>query len=295
MNESIQRQVNFIDSRAHRKLRRELTEQEWSAVAAEIQSPDLTYIERYTRRLERFLEMETPVLLEDTQIQLIRTIIAFPDIYAPGEMDEIKKSHFVHEKGKVCNIACDYGTVLAEGLEGRRARLLNGIESATAEQKEYATYVERTINATEAFADRYADLEDASGMTEHAAMLRRVVRTGAKTLAEAMQLFRVLHFVLWATDAYHCTVGRFDQYMYPFYKADIDAGRLTDEEALVLVEDFFLSFNRDSDLYYSLMWGDNGQSLVLGGCKADGSCAVNPLTYMAIQASLDRSFFLLFS
>ena len=105
MNESIQRQVNFIDSREHRKVRRELTPQEWSAVAAEIQSPDLSYIERYTRRLERFLEMETPVLLEDTRIQLIRTIIAFPDIYAPGEMDEIKKAHFVHEKGKVCNIA----------------------------------------------------------------------------------------------------------------------------------------------------------------------------------------------
>lgn len=286
MTNSIQHQLDFINSRAHRKLRRELTKQEWAAVTAEIQSPDLPYIERYTRRLERFLEMETPVLLADTKIQLIRTIIAFPDIYAPGEMDKIKQNHFVHEKGKVCNIACDYSTVLTEGLEGRRARLLNGIENATSEQKEYAAYVERTINATEAFADRYADLEDSNGMAEHAAMLRRVIRNGAKTLAEAMQLFRVLHFVLWTSDAYHCTVGRFDQYMYPFYKADIDAGRLTDEEALELVEDFFLSFNRDSDLYYSLMWGDNGQSLVLGGCKPDGSCAVNPLTYMAIQACL---------
>ena len=286
MTERLERQLEFIDTREHRKLRRELTKEEWESIASRIQDRALPVIERYTRRLELFLETETPVLLEDTQIQFIRTLVDFPDIYAPGEMDEIKKSHWVHEKGKVCNIACDYGTVLAEGLEGRRARLLRGIESASPEQKEYAGYVERTINAAEKFADRYAKLEKESGMGEHGAMLSRVIRFGARTFAEALQLFRMLHFVLWCSGAYHCTVGRFDQYMYPFYRADRDAGRLDGEGALELVEDFFLSFNRDSDLYYSLMWGDNGQSLVLGGCREDGSCAVNELTYMAIEASL---------
>ena len=287
MNEYIQRHLEYLDSRAHRKLRRNLTQEEWNHVAAEIQNPALSYIQRYTRRLELFLQMETPVLLEDTNIQLIRTIIDFPDIYAPGEMDEIRKTHFVHEKGKVCNIACDYGTVLQEGLEGRRARLRSGLESASPEQIEYAGYVERTIDAAIAFADKYAQAEIANGLAAHGEMLHRVVRYGARTLLEAMQLFRVLHFVLWASGAYHCTVGRFDQYMYPFYAKDKAEGILDDAAALNLVEDFFLSFNRDSDLYYSLMWGDNGQSLVLGGCKPDGSCAVNPLTYMAIQASLD--------
>jgi len=32
--------------------------------------------------------------------------------------------------------------------------------------------------------------------------------------------------------------------------------------------------------------GDNGQSMMLGGCKADGSCAVNELTYICLKASL---------
>ena len=186
MNECIQRHLEYLDSRAHRKLRRNLTQEEWNRVAAEIQNPALSYIQRYTRRLELFLQMETPVLLEDTNIQLIRTIIDFPEIYAPGEMDEIQKTHFVHEKGKVCNIACDYGTVLQEGLEGRRARLRSGLESASPEQIEYAGYVERTIDAAIAFADKYAQAEIANGLAAHGEMLHRVVRYGARTLLEAM-------------------------------------------------------------------------------------------------------------
>ena len=270
MNERIRRQLDFMNAREHRKMRRVLSEAEWTSLCEALQDPALPLIERATRRLERFLEMETPVLLADTDIQFLRTLTDFPDIYAPGELDEIRAHHFVHEHGKVCNLACDYETVLREGLEGRRARLLNGLDEATPEQKEYAGYVQRTIDAAERFADRYAALEEEHGQAAQAEALRRSIRTGAQTFAEALQLFRAVHFVLWASGAYHCTVGRFDQYMYPFYAADKAAGRLTDEDALSLIEDFFLSFNRDSDLYPSIMWGDDGQSLMLGGCRRDG-------------------------
>ena len=287
MNNSIQRQLEFIRTREHRKLRRELTAGQWAALSEELQSPSLSYLERTTRRLERFLALEMPVLLPDTRIQGIRTLKQFPDIYAPGEMDAIRQSHFVHENGKVCNIACDYETVLRKGLEGRRARLNSGLAACDDDTKAYAACVGRVIDAVIAFADRYAAFEEASGLSEQAEALRRTIRFGAATLAEAMQLFRMLHMALWCSGSYHNTVGRFDQYMYPYYAADIAAGRLNDEEAQTLVEDFFLSFNRDSDLYYGLQLGDNGQSLMLGGCRRDGSCAVNPLTYMAIRASLN--------
>ena len=286
MNEQVCAYLNWIEAREHRKTRRELSEAETTAVCAEIRDPAKPYIERVTRRLELFLQMETPVWMERARIQGLRTIVDFPDIYAPTEMDEIKKTHFVHEKGKVTNIACDYGTVLAEGLEGRRARLRKGLDAADDAQKSYATYVERTLNAVEAFADRYAALFEANGQPERGAALRRSIRTGAHNMEEALQCFRMLHFCFWAADNYHNTVGRFDQYMYPFYRKDIRDGRLTDEGAQDLLEDFFLSFNVDSDLYYSLQWGDNGQSLMLGGCKADGTCAVNELTYLSLRASL---------
>lgn len=77
-------------------------------------------------------------------------------------------------------------------------------------------------------------------------------------------MFRILHMCLWASNVYHNTIGRFDQYMYPFYEADIQSGRLTEQMALQLLQEFFLSFNRDSDMYTGMQQGDNGQSLMLG-------------------------------
>ena len=281
MKERIQRQLDMIKNREHRKLRRELTEAELAVILPKITDRSISYMERATLRLEMFLDMEKPVLLEDTRIQGMRTIIDFPDIYAEGELDEIRKDHWIHERAKVTNLAWDYGTVLKEGLEGRRARLENGKKS----DPEYVVMTNRTIDAVIKFADKYADEMDRQGKAKDAETLRRIIRYGAETMEEAFQSFRIIHFALWASWCYHNTVGRFDQWIYPFYKNDIEKGILTDETALELIEDFFLSFNRDSDLYWSLAWGDNGQSMMLGGVKRDGTSAVNELTYMCMEAS----------
>lgn len=133
------------------------------------------------------------------------------------------------------------------------------------------------MDAVLAFADR---LEDPA--------LSRAVRKGAKTYREALCLLRLLHFVLWASNTYHNTLGRFDQYMYPYYQADKQAGTLTDEEALHLTKEFFLSCNRDNDLYTGMQLGDNGQSLMLGGCDREGRCAVNELTLLCLRAALEN-------
>ena len=160
------------------------------------------------------------------------------------------KGRYIHEQGRVCNISSDWEGVLRDGLLKRREL---GNEDMRA-----------TVDAVIAYADRYED-----------EALSHAVRYGATGYLNAMQMFRILHFCLWASNVYHNTVGRFDQYMYPYYRADVDAGRLDEETALKLTEEFFLSFNRDSDLYIGMQQGDNGQSMMLGGCKADGSCAVN--------------------
>ena len=100
-------------------------------------------------------------------------------------------------------------------------------------------------------------------------------------------MFRLLHFALWCSFNYHNTVGRFDQYMWPYLRADLQAARLDESEARELVEEFFISFNRDSDLYPGVQQGDNGQSLVLGGVDAQGADAWNLLSDLSLQASLE--------
>lgn len=100
-----------------------------------------------------------------------------------------------------------------------------------------------------------------------------------------MQFLRILHYVLWCEGEYHNGVGRFDQYLYPYLEKDLACGAETERSAFELLEEFFLTFHRDSDLYPGVQQGDNGQSMVLGGCDSDGREASNLLTRMCLRAS----------
>ena len=91
MTENIKRQLEFIKSRKHREYRRYLTKAELDEILPQIYNKNISYMKRATLAIKLFLEYETPVILEDTKIPLLRTLIEFPEIYAPGEMDEIKK------------------------------------------------------------------------------------------------------------------------------------------------------------------------------------------------------------
>ncbi len=239
---------------------KELAPETVKAIEAEIQNPELTLAQRAALRLKLFLEHERIVKNPGERIYAWRTIPSFPDIYAPGERETLQAGKYVHEQGRVCNISSDWEGVLNGGLLPRR--------TLTTPEGQLA------IDAVLAYADRYED-----------EALSRAIRTGARGYLEALNVFRILHFSLWASNVYHNTVGRFDQYMWPFLKSDMEKG-MTEEEALSLTAEFFLSFNRDSDLYIGMQQGDNGQSLMLGGCDKDGHDAVNPLTSICLKASL---------
>ena len=76
--------------------------------------------------------------------------------------------------------------------------------------------------------------------------------------------------------------------MYPYLKADMEKGVYTEETALELLEDFFLSFNKDSDIYVGVQQGDNGQSMMLGGIDEDGNDVYNLLSELCLKASCNN-------
>lgn len=89
-----------------------------------------------------------------------------------------------------------------------------------------------------------------------------------------------------------CGFGRFDQYMYPFYKADLEAGRNTKEEMLEMLECFYLKaceVYEVRDRWYAKsfagypMW----EILVVGGQTPDGKDATNELSYLCLDAAAD--------
>ncbi|MFC1960384.1 pyruvate formate lyase family protein [Chloroflexota bacterium] len=98
-----------------------------------------------------------------------------------------------------------------------------------------------------------------------------------RTFFEAVQLLWLTHEVLiYENHTGSMSLGRLDQYLYPFYEKDIDEGNLTFDEASFYIEALWLKF---SNLV-------NGfQNVTLGGCNADGSYAANDLSVICLRAS----------
>ena len=264
-----QQLYQFIVEKKHHQYRRDFLE--YSNLAAQFQSEGLCPKERMTRRFELLAKLETPVLLEGEKICYLRTVSNIPDCFTEKEWKAIRKQHYIHELGYMSNLSPDYERILKSGLLAVR-------ESAD-------EYGKRVIDAIFDLADRYRNEAEKQGKAELAAILRRVPRYGATSFYEALQFFRILHFSLWLEGNYHNTVGRFDLYMAPYLKADMEKGLYTEESALELLEDFFLSFNKDSDLYPGVQQGDNGQSMVLGGIDANGEEVFGLLSKLCLKAS----------
>jgi len=257
------------------------------AFAAGLASGEVHAVLRASARLAYVLDRERPVIVPGERITLTRTVPTVPEIFTPHEWTALAARHRIHELGKVCNIAPDYTQVIAHGLEPERTAALSALEGCEPEEQDFLTAVIESIDAVLRLIDRYAKEALRVGRPDLAEMLPRVTRSGATTFAEALQVFRVLHFALWASFNYHNTVGRFDLDFWPYLEADLAAGRLDEAEALDLVSEFFLTFNRDSDLYPGVQQGDNGQSMVLGGIDRGGRPIWNLLSELSLQASLE--------
>lgn len=260
---------NYIVNKEHHQYRKEYPE--YANLAEEYSRLKLSPKERMTRRFELLTQLETPVLLPDERICFLRTVKNIPDCFTQGEWEEIKKNHYIHELGYMSNLSPNYEYAISAGL----------LEL----HKNADEYGKRMIDAVLNLSDRYRAEAEKQGKTELAQVLKKVPRYGATSFYEALQFFRILHFTLWTEGNYHNTVGRFDKYMYPYLKADMEKGLYTEETALELLEDFFISFNKDSDLYVGVQQGDNGQSMVLGGMDENGNEVFNLLSRLCLQAS----------
>ena len=239
--------------------------------------------------LEEMLKAETPAFMEGERLAFLRTVREIPDLHSTAEMDARRASGTAFgEKGVVFNLTADFGPTIRDGLDARlkeiSARLVRAKTAGDTEGVAFLENAALSVNAVLDLSDRYRTAAEENGLVEIAATLAQVPRKGARTFHEALQSLRILHYAMWCEGEYHCGLGRIDQYLYPYYEADIKAGRLTDETALEELEEFFIACNRDSDLYIGVQQGDNGQSVMLGGVTRDGKPAFNALSRLCLKA-----------
>ncbi|MBR0459388.1 MAG: hypothetical protein IJJ26_09125 [Victivallales bacterium] len=244
---------------------------------------------RAAAALEAVLAAELPAFLPGERIAFLRTVANLPELYTPQEWEELRARYSFSEKGIPFNFTPDYASAIHIGLDALATNISQRIEQARQDgDSEGASFLAAGLRGVQAvidLAERYRIAAEKEGLAEIAANLAVVPRKPPQTFLQALQMFRILHYALWCEGSYHNGTGRLDLTLWPYLQHDLQNGTLDRASALALVEEFFLTFNRDSDLYVGVQQGDNGQSLMLGGCDRDGNDVWNLFSELALEAS----------
>lgn len=194
--------------------------------------------------------------------------------------------------------------VLAYGYGGLRniaQKHLDEDENLTQEQIDFYTASVITMNAAIHFIKRYAKLAklEANGCSDEkrkgellsiASMMEHLMEGKARSFHEAVETVYLTHLIMMIESNGHSfSFGRFDQYMAPYYEADIKANKITKEKALELITHFFIMTN---SLNKIRPWDHTQYSggyplysnLMVGGMKPDGSDGTNDISYLCLEA-----------
>ena len=153
------------------------------------------------------------------------------------------------------------------------------------------------------YARRYAKLalEEAEKCTDPVRKMELLViaqncanvpEKGANGFYEACQSFWFVQQLLQIESSGHSiSPGRFDQYMYPYYKKDLDSGKITRAQAQELMDCIWVKLNdlnkcRDAASAEGFAGYSLFQNLIAGGQNAEGIDVTNDLSFMSIQASM---------
>ena len=175
----------------------------------------------------------------------------------------------------------DYDLLLREGTIGLRQRINQRmVRAQNNDEREWLQSLILICHAFEDFALRYAararemldsetDLDRRREFLSIEAVCRRVPMYPATRWREALQAFWFA-FVFDNIDS----PGRFDQYMYPYFRHSLDSGQITRDEIQQLLEKLWIRFERVR------AW-----NLCIGGQTADGEDATNELSYMILDVA----------
>ena len=184
------------------------------------------------------------------------------------------------------HLSPSYSELLSVGIGGILERIRSrGAGEVDPRSLEFLTAAENCLLGVSEWAARYAELLEAeSGDREEMARIALKVATEPpETFREALQLVWFVHQAIHIEGhGYSNTPDRLDQILHPFYQADIDAGRLTDDEALGLCENLVLKM-RDNTFWS--VEHNLTQGLCVSGSTPEGEDQTNELSWLFIEAA----------
>ncbi|MBW2271865.1 MAG: hypothetical protein JRG96_01235 [Deltaproteobacteria bacterium] len=202
----------------------------------------------------------------------------------------------------ISHVTPDYPAVLSRGFEG----LLAEVEERSRETRDpeqQAFYAAAAIAARAACdfgarwsahcaaeAERETRSERAAELRELAEIFARVPAKPARSFHEAVQSLYLSHVIVHQENFQHgVSFGRIDQYLLPYYRDDLEAGRITPERAVELLgcllgkaAELLPLFNAMATEYFSGLSSASG--ITLGGCDSAGADASNELSFLVLEA-----------
>lgn len=217
----------------------------------------------------------------------------------------------VHSETGVGECVPNYGDYLFKkgfkGIQEDAEDKLRNLDMYAGDHYEKRKFYEAVIiscKAAKLLSDRYAqralklaakerDPVRKQELEDIALRCARVPYKTPRTFAEAVQFVWLSMVILWTEEnGTAICIDRPDQYLYPFYKKEKEAGTLDDEKALELIECLWIKMaeiiyfiSDESSKYYAGYQTFHG--LTLSGCDASGKDVTNELSYLMIQATMD--------
>ncbi len=190
--------------------------------------------------------------------------------------------------------------IIQDAQKSLKSLSLTSIEDL--KKREFYASVILTSQGIIALAKRYA--EKALELAEHEidivrkSELLEIARICSKVPSQAPDSFYEAIQFVWFTqiggilseNPLALNPGRFDQYMYPYFKSDIENGLKTEDEIQELIESLWIKYSEwvwtiSANTAEFFAGYNQFQNLTVGGKKRDGKDATNPLTFMCLKAT----------
>lgn len=229
----------------------------------------------------------------------------------PPEVGVFMETGLFGMEGKLnagdAHLAINHSRVLKEGLEGyyRRAEEAQAaLDLADPESIDKYTFYKAVLivlDAVRRFSLRYSELaielagreadpKRKAELERMGAICAKVPWEPASSFWEAVQVAWFFQVVLQIeSNGHSLSFGRFDQYLYPYYMADLGRGAITEEEALEILTNLWiktLTVQKIRSQAHTLSSAGSPmyQNVTIGGQTADGKDAVNELSFLVLRS-----------
>ena len=233
------------------------------------------------------------------------------DALLPDEVQVFMETGIFGMEGKLnagdAHLAVNYERILSEGLEGYKKRVQICLEKLDLTDPDsidkYVFYkaVLIVIQAVDDFAKRYSKLAKELAMKQEdekrkeelmeiSRICSQVPYKPATSFYEAIQAVWFIQLILQIeSNGHSLSYGRFDQYMYPYYKNDIENKKITEDQALELLTCLWiktLTINKVRSQSHTLSSAGSPmyQNVTIGGQTTDKQDAVNDLSFLVLKS-----------